>query len=80
MAITPTQRHTREWFLLILALALVGAICVPLWQWSGRTSEELTQLTPQRLGRLLLGPEQIACYVCFVWAGFILFKIIFRQV
>src|SRR6266702_4682814 len=23
MAITPTQRHTREWFLLILALALV---------------------------------------------------------
>jgi biopolymer transport protein ExbB/TolQ len=74
MAITPTQRHTREWFLLILALALVGAICVPLWQWSGRTTEELSQLTPQRLGRLLLGPEQIACYVCFVWAGFILFN------
>ena len=72
MAITPTQRHTHEWFLLILALAIVGAICVPLWQWSGRTEEELLNLTPQRLGRLLLGPEQIACYVCFAWASFIL--------
>src|SRR5260370_34720031 len=72
MAITPTKRHTHEWFLLILALAIVGAICVPLWQWSGRTEEELLNLTPQRLGRLLLGPEQIACYVCFVWASFIL--------
>jgi biopolymer transport protein ExbB/TolQ len=72
MAITPTQRHTHEWFLLILALLIVGAICVPLWQWSGRTEEELLNLTPQRLGRLLLGPEQIACYVCFVWASFIL--------
>ena len=72
MAITPTQRHTHEWFLLILALLIVGAICVPLWQWSGRTEEELLSLTPQRLGRLLLGPEQIACYICFVWASFIL--------
>jgi biopolymer transport protein ExbB/TolQ len=73
MAITPTQRQTREWFLLILALLLVGAICVPLWQWSGRTEESfLGSLTPERLGRLLLGPEQIACYCCFVWASFIL--------
>jgi biopolymer transport protein ExbB/TolQ len=74
MAITPTQRHTREWFLLVLALALVAAICVPLWQWTGRTAEEVTQLTPQRLGRLLLGPEQIACYAAFAWAAFILFS------
>jgi hypothetical protein len=72
MAITPTQRHTREWFLLIMALALVLAICVPLWRWLGRTEDELLSLTPQRLGRLLLGPEQIACYVCFVWASLIL--------
>jgi biopolymer transport protein ExbB/TolQ len=74
MAITATQRHTREWFLLVLALALVAAICVPLWQWTGRTADELTQLTPQRLGRLLLGPEQIACYAAFAWAAFILFS------
>jgi biopolymer transport protein ExbB/TolQ len=73
MAITPTQRRTHEWLLLILALALVAAICVPLWQWSGRTGESfLGSLRPERLGRLLLGPEQIASYFCFVWASFIL--------
>jgi biopolymer transport protein ExbB/TolQ len=55
-----------------MALALVLAICVPLWKWLGRTEDELLNLTPQRLGRLLLGPEQIACYVCFVWASLIL--------
>ena len=76
MAITRTQRQTREWPLLILALALVTAICVPLWQWS--TGGEITggdlwsRWTPERLGRLLLGPEQIACYFAFTWAGFIL--------
>jgi len=72
MAITPTQRQTREWFLLVMALALVLAICVPLWKWLGRTEDELLNLTPQRMGRLLLGPEQIACYVCFIWASLIL--------
>ncbi len=34
MAITRTHRHTRELPLLILAVAVVGFICVPLWQWS----------------------------------------------
>ena len=28
--------------------------------------------TPERLTRLFLGPEQVACYVCFVWAALIL--------
>lgn len=75
MAITPTQRPTREWPLLILAVALVGVICIPIWQWSfgpdgGGT--QWTNWTPERLGRLLLGPEQIASYCCFTWAGFIL--------
>ena len=32
----------------------------------------LAKWTPQRFGQLLLGPEQIASYCCFVWAGFIL--------
>jgi hypothetical protein len=75
MAITPTHRKTREWPLLILALALVCAICIPLWQWSAgqqQSSGMWIKLTPERLGRLLLGPEQIACYCCFVWAAFIL--------
>lgn len=75
MALTPTQRQTREWPLLVLALALVFAICVPLWQWSASIEGQESpwvSLTPERLGRMLLGPEQIACYCCFVWAGFIL--------
>jgi hypothetical protein len=75
MAITPTQRQTREWPLLVLALALVGAICIPLWQWSSAQSlggEQWANWTPERLGRLFLGPEQIASYCCFVWASFIL--------
>jgi hypothetical protein len=75
MAITRTQRATREWPLLALALALVCTICVPLWQWSsaGQSGgEQWAKWTPERLGRLLLGPEQIACYCAFTWAGFIL--------
>jgi hypothetical protein len=75
MAITPTHRKTREWPLLLLALALVCAICIPLWQWSTSqqpASQPWIKLTPERLGRLLLGPEQIACYCCFTWAAFIL--------
>src|SRR5262249_27532297 len=76
MAITPTQRRTREWPLLMLALALVCVICIPLWQWSTEPGsaggEQWARWTPERLGRLLLGPEQIACYCCFTWGGFIL--------
>ncbi len=73
--VTPSQRQMREWPLLVLALALVFAICIPLWQWSSGQEPGETpwaRLTPDRLGRLLLGPEQIACYCCFTWGGFIL--------
>src|SRR5262249_38958804 len=85
MAITPTGRPTREWPLLVLAVALVGAICIPVWHWSSGGelgSSQWTNWTPERLGRLLLGPEQIACYCCFTWAAFILFgryKEVLRQ-
>jgi biopolymer transport protein ExbB/TolQ len=75
MSLTPTQRPTREWPLLVLALALVGTICLPLWQWSAGSSsggDQWQKWTPERLGRLLLGPEQIACYCAFAWAAFIL--------
>jgi hypothetical protein len=69
MAITPTQRPTREWPLLVLSLALVGFICLPLRQ--GMLAQPVGT-TAERLGRLLLGPEQIACYCCFAWAGLML--------
>jgi biopolymer transport protein ExbB/TolQ len=75
MALTRTNRNAREWPLLVLALALVGFICIPLWQWTSgqqRLSEQWSGWTAERVGRLLLGPEQIACYCCFTWAGFIL--------
>jgi biopolymer transport protein ExbB/TolQ len=85
MPLTPTQRPTREWPLLVLAVALVGAVCIPVWQWStGGDSAAFhwAHWTPERLGRLLLGPEQIACYCAFTWAGFILlnrYKEVLRQ-
>jgi hypothetical protein len=75
MALTPTQRPTREGPLLVLAIALVGTICLPLWFWAtgGQTGgDQWARWTPERLGRLFLGPEQIACYCCFAWGGFIL--------
>lgn len=74
MALTPSHRPTREWPLLILTLGLVGLICLPLWQMlvgeSGAPG--WGEWTAERWGRLLLGPEQIACYVCVTWACFIL--------
>jgi hypothetical protein len=48
---------------------------VPLWQYTHAAQADdpsLVKWTPDRLGRLCLGPEQIACYACFVWACFIL--------
>src|SRR5581483_8976479 len=74
MAFTPSQRPTREWPLLILALALVCGICIPLWQWSAshRTADSGSKWTAERISRLLLGFPQIASYACFTWAAFIL--------
>lgn len=67
-------RPTREWPLLILAIALVCALCVPLWQYSYDPDEQGggAHWTRQRLARLLLGPEQIVCYAALTWACFIL--------
>jgi hypothetical protein len=77
MALTPTQRPTREWPLLLLTLAVVGFICIPLAQ-SLLPQESTLALfaswDAERWGRLLLGPEQIACYCCCLWASLILFS------
>jgi biopolymer transport protein ExbB/TolQ len=75
MSITPSQKPHREWLWLVLALVLVGGITVPLWQWAAppeNSPEYWARWTPQRIAKLLLGPEQIACYLCFVWAGMML--------
>jgi hypothetical protein len=55
-------------------VAVVGAVCLPLWQTlapDGNTANPWTNWDRERWGRLLLGPEQIACYCCFVWAALI---------
>jgi biopolymer transport protein ExbB/TolQ len=75
MALTTSHRAPREWLWLIVAFVLVGAVCLPLWQLAGRPGfdDEFTaKWTPERLNRLLLGPEQILCYACMAWAGFII--------
>jgi biopolymer transport protein ExbB/TolQ len=74
MAFTPSQRPTREAPLLILSGALVATICYPLRILLSMLATEGSTWTPtlERAGRLFLGPEQIACYVCFSWASFIL--------
>ena len=77
MASAPTQRPTREWLLLALALVAVAAAIVPAWRAIGpaeTAGELLSKWTPERVGRLLLGPEQAACYVAAVWATLILFS------
>jgi biopolymer transport protein ExbB/TolQ len=74
MALTPSQRTTREWPLLVMTLGLVGIICLPLWQnYNSGPSDPASWVnwTPQRWSQLLLGPEQIAAYCCFLWAFFI---------
>ena len=74
MTFTPSQRPTREAPLLILSLVLVATVCYPLRLLLTSLAVNGSTWTPtlDRAGRLLLGPEQIACYVCFTWAAFIL--------
>jgi biopolymer transport protein ExbB/TolQ len=72
MALTPSQRSTREWPLLIMTLGLVGVICLPLWQnYATDDGTSWSHWTAERWSKLLLGPEQIAAYCCFFWALFI---------
>lgn len=85
MTIPASSRPAREWLLLIIALLVVGGIVAPLWQYLGGTEsrEQLAQRwTPERLTRLFLGPEQVLCYICFVWAALILqsrYREVWRQ-
>ena len=68
----PSQRSTREWPLLVMTVALVGLICLPLWQtFSTDDGTSFLNWPLERWARLLLGPEQMACYVAFLWGLFI---------
>lgn len=72
MSVRRSFKMLGEGPLLILAVAVVAAICVPLWQSMADSGNSLKAFTPERLGRMLLGPEQIACYAAFAWAALIL--------
>lgn len=85
MSLRPASRPPREWLLLVAAAIIVGGIVAPMWMVFGSAESRadfLAKWTPERLSRLLLGPEQAACYFCFVWALLILLarrKEVFRQ-
>ena len=53
MALTPSQRHTREWPLFVLSLALVCALCIPLKQWLA----ERVDVSAQLLGSEISNPK-----------------------
>ena len=77
MSLRNSQRSIREWLLLVVAFVLVAGVVIPVWRMTG--SEEsrtafLSNWTPQRLGKLFIGPEQAVCYLCFTWAGLILLR------
>jgi len=76
MSIRSSHRPQREWLLFIIAAVLVGGVMFALWRSTGSTDsrEELSKWTPERIGRLLVGPEQGLCYLCFVWSSLILLR------
>jgi hypothetical protein len=75
MTIPTSQRSSREWLLLVIALGIVAVVVLPLWQLTTTAESRaalLSKWTPERIGKLLIGPEQTLCYLCAVWAGLIL--------
>ncbi len=76
MPLKLSHKPTRELPLLVFTVVIVGAICVPIWQWLSPNlgAAMWSSWTPERWGRLLFGPEQIACYCCFTWGCLILFS------
>src|SRR5262249_39749343 len=83
----PSHRRTREGPLLVLAVALVCAACIPLHQWAStvkaanrkaaeeqavRDNKAVPDDPPPSLPERLLGEVKVACYVAFVWGAFIL--------
>lgn len=75
MPVPRSARPPREWLLLLMAVAVVGLVVVPGWQFTGSAESReqlLAKWTPERVHRLLFGPEQVICYLCGTWAGLIL--------
>ena len=72
----PTNNNViKELPRLMIALVLVGGISITLISYCipGQFSFSSDKWNQQRLLKLLLGPEQILCYIAFTWALLILF-------
>ena len=72
----PTNNNAiKELPRLMIALVLVGGISITLISYCvpGQFSFSSDKWNQQRLLKLLLGPEQIVCYIAFTWALLILF-------
>jgi len=77
MSVRSSHRPTREWLLFLIAAVFVGGGVFVLWRATGSgdsRDEFIKQWTPERFGKLLVGPEQALCYLCFVWSALILFR------
>lgn len=77
MSIRSSQRSTREILLLVVSLAMVAGMSYLLYHWSGISQPSLdpdNKWDRDRIGRLLIGPEQITCYIFFTWACLILVR------
>jgi biopolymer transport protein ExbB/TolQ len=84
MTIPASHKPAREWLWLLVALAVVAAIAAPFWQTLAgpKAQEEWAKWDAERVRRLFVGPEQVLCYVCAVWAALILqsrYREVFRQ-
>lgn len=85
MTIPASHRPAREWLLLVLALVLVGGAAAPFWEILAgpeARADWARKWDAQRVTQLFLGPEQLACYVCFMWAVLILqsrYREVWRQ-
>ncbi len=74
MSIPASHRPAREWLWLLVALAVVAALAVPFRDvLTGQEArKDWAKWDENRLTRLFIGPEQVLCYVCAVWAALIL--------
>lgn len=74
MSIPASQRPAREWLWLLIALVVVGGLAAPFWDvFTGeKAKEDWAKWNEDRVKRLLIGPEQVLCYVCAIWGGLIL--------
>ena len=74
MTIPASHRPAREWLWLVVALVVVAAVAAPFWDvlTGAKAREDWRKWDEARIKRLFIGPEQLLCYVCAVWAALIL--------